>query len=381
MDVLEIDAASNRGIDEIRLLRERIGLTPSAAVYTVYIIDEVHMLTTEAFNALLKTLEEPPSHAVFILATTDPQKVPATIKSRCVQFSFAKAGREELLASVSRIMKPEKITLGPEALDVILDYADGSFRDAAKLLEQISFEKGKITAEKVRSALSMVDAMTVSGFIKDVLDGNTKTALEKIELQVRNGADIRQFIQQVLAELQRRIITGAKINPVSDEVKRLGQIISGFTRAYGDTRYSPIPQLPLEIEVINIAAAYPVTMIQPVVPDGNIFKTGDSKPLKPSVTPDPGADNEPVLGLITLEKLVDCWKDIIEEVKPHNHSIAGVLRSSRPKDVAGGTVIIEAFYKFHMDKLSEPKTKEILSATLKKLFGEKARISIVLGKK
>ena len=151
MDVLEIDAASNRGIDEIRDLREKINLSTVKAKYKVYIIDEVHMLTAEAFNALLKTLEEPPSHAVFVLCTTEPQKVPATIASRCLTVSFSLATQDELLRSLRRIVSGEKLNIEKDALEEIARLSDGSFRDGSKILQELSVKAGskKITKELV----------------------------------------------------------------------------------------------------------------------------------------------------------------------------------------------------------------------------------------
>jgi len=151
LDVLEIDGASNRGIDEIRDLREKIKLAPFKASKKVYIIDEVHMLTTEAFNALLKTLEEPPSHAVFILCTTEPHKVPATIASRCFKINFTRATDEELVRSMQRIVKAEEIKADKQALLEIAKLSDGSFRDGVKILEEIFVFAGSFTYKQAEN--------------------------------------------------------------------------------------------------------------------------------------------------------------------------------------------------------------------------------------
>src|SRR3989344_8591969 len=153
LDILEIDGASNRGIDEIRDLREKVRLLPVSSAKKIYIIDEVHMLTTEAFNALLKTLEEPPSHAVFILCTTETEKVPDTIASRCVHFSFPKATAPEVVASLAKVVEAEKIVIDAKALELLAASVDGSFRDGMKLLEQLNLTGGKIEAEAVRKTV------------------------------------------------------------------------------------------------------------------------------------------------------------------------------------------------------------------------------------
>lgn len=349
LDVLEIDAASNRGIDEIRQLRDAINLAPSGAAFKVYIIDEVHMLTTEAFNALLKTLEEPPAHAMFVLATTDPQKVPATIKSRCVGISFHRAGASELAAALKRIVTAEKITIDKEALILLAESVDGSFRDAVKLLEQVSFHKGKITAEVVRNLISLSDESILVKFFGSLAKKDTRISLSIIEDLVEEGKDIKIFLVDCLWRLHTDLIAGA---PESKE------LIHRFTEAYGMMKMSPIAHLPLELAIVEYC--------------------GFSSPQTPQL---PRTPQTPLTGLLTLEKLSEHWKDFIEELKPLNHSMAGVLRSARPKSVTSGIVTIEAFYPFHKDKLSESKTKDVLIEVLKKLFGEKVKVEIVLGKK
>ncbi|MCX6794041.1 MAG: DNA polymerase III subunit gamma/tau [Candidatus Gottesmanbacteria bacterium] len=351
LDVLEIDAASNRGIDEIRQLRDAINLAPSGATFKVYIIDEVHMLTTEAFNALLKTLEEPPAHAVFVLATTDPQKVPATIKSRCVGISFHRAAAAELAAALKRIVTAEKINIEEPALSLLAGSVDGSFRDAVKLLEQVSFHKGKISGEVVRNLISLSDESIVAKFFESLTKKDARVSLSIIEELTEQGKDIKIFLVDCLRRLQTRLIagdTGSK------------ELITRFTEAYGMMKISPIAQLPLELAVVEYCGEAPVVSVPPL------------SPIAPLA---------PLVGLLTLEKLTEHWKDFIEELKPFNHSVAGVLRSARPKSVERGIVTIEAFYPFHKDKLSESKTKDVIIQVLKKLFGEKVKIEIVLGKK
>lgn len=353
LDVLEIDAASNRGIDEIRQLRDAINLSPAAAPYKIYIIDEVHMLTTEAFNALLKTLEEPPKHAVFVLATTDVHKVPATIVSRCTSLVFTKATEEELLHALDRIVKAEKLSIDDGSLKLIARSVDGSFRDGVKFLEQVSFYKGKISEDIVNNALSLIGEKTVMEFIEIVLKKDAKRALGFIQQLNEHGADMKVFLTSCLKELHKRLVDTVKGGDM--ELTELKDVIGKLTRAYGELRTSPIASLPLELAVVEWCGEK---------------ETGDKKEVAPSS-----------LGLLTLEKLTDCWPDFIQSMKPYNHSVAGVLRSARPKAVEGGIVTIEAFYKFHEEKLGEIKTREALATVLKKLFGENVKVDVVLGKK
>jgi DNA polymerase-3 subunit gamma/tau len=402
MDVVEMDAASNRGIDEIRLLRERIGLSPVSSTYTIYIIDEVHMLTTEAFNALLKTLEEPPAHAVFVLATTDAHKVPATITSRCMILRFAKASKTELLHALTRVVTAEKISISDEALGRIAELSDGAFRDAVKFLEQVSFHKGKIELEHIDAALSLSTGQFVAGFVSylDGKDASQTSALAQIKAAAEEGMDMRTLITDVLLYLRANLIgqiNGTVSTPVVfADREKLQRAMFLFTKAYGELRYTPIPELPLELAVIELFAV-PAALTHekqgPKAPPTG--QTLPAKPVQPSAAPSAETpvkaaapaqqqQEEPAhvsLGLLTLDKLVEHWPDFIAATKPENHSIAGVLRSSRPKSVEDGIVCIEAFYKFHQEKLADIRTKQLLADVLKKLFGEKVKIEIVLGKK
>jgi len=370
LDVLEIDAASNRGIDEIRLLRERINLAPVSGKYKVYIIDEVHMLTTEAFNALLKTLEEPPLHAVFVLATTDPQKVPATITSRCTLLPFHRAFTDELLSVLNRIVRKEKIKIDKEALTILAGNAEGSFRDATKMLEQVSFSKGKITVPVVRKLLSLSEEKR-RGLFLDALDkANAKEAISQIEEMVQEGVEIKNFLVEILTDLETRLVDGALGKSTEGwDQEKINLAIRKLMQAYTELKLSPIAHLPLELAVIEFCRELEIN------DKGQVTREGEEKQ---SVSLEASYISP---GLLTLGQLVEHWPDFIAATKPFNHSVAGVLRSSRPKSVEDGVVTIEAFYKFHQEKLSEGKTKQLIQDIIKKLFGEKVRVEIVLGKK
>src|SRR3972149_7271642 len=196
LDVLEIDAASNRGIDEIRDLREKISLAPTTGRFKVYIIDEVHMLTTEAFTALLKTLEEPPKHAVFVLATTEADRMPETIKSRCVTFSFRKAAANEIANSLKRVTAGEGVKIDADIINEVAVMAEGSFRDATKMLEQVLSEKID-SREKLRAALGR-DSVSAGSFLKLLKDKNIKDILLTIVTMAGQGIDLRFFVTDIL---------------------------------------------------------------------------------------------------------------------------------------------------------------------------------------
>lgn len=426
MDVLEIDAASNTGVDNIRDLKDKIMLAPGIAKRKVYIIDEVHMLSTGAFNALLKTLEEPPEHAVFILATTDPHKVPLTVQSRCLVLSFTRPSIDELVVAMNRIIKAEKLKIPVDAVKIIAEHADGSFRDAAKLLEQVSLAGEPVHAEGVRKLLAISEERHATDFLSALHKRNAKEALTICETLAGEGKDIRAFMIVVEKTLHRRLLSLAEgnkddmwtINDLSDLMRR-------FAFAFAEMKYSPISQLPLELAVVEFCESkQPVgdspqlpakrsgsetviarslatkdpqqeikesvvnkpsredTIVSPGVHTRTTVADAGSKPEEP--THGAHASSIPAsaaFGLITLEKLTEHWSDFIAELRPFNHSLSGVLRSTRPKSAGDGKVVIEAFYPFHKERLDESRAKEVLVSVLKKLFGEAVKVEIVLGKK
>ncbi|MEK7544358.1 MAG: DNA polymerase III subunit gamma/tau [Patescibacteria group bacterium] len=389
LDVMEIDAASNTGVDNIRDLRDRVALAPAQAKWKIYIIDEVHMLSTGAFNALLKTLEEPPAHAIFILATTDPQKIPSTIISRCQHIAFGKARKEDLIHALARIVAQEKMDIEDDALACIANHADGSFRDAVKNLEQISFQKGTVTVEIVQKTLGISEDNRRDSFLTNVLKHDAKAALIDIQAIVGQGIDVKSFLIDCLTQLEQRLITQVTTQKTNASTSQLRSLIGRLTQAYTELRSSPIPELPLELAVVeycqdSVMGDTPnITRPETVTHEPSLLKASSVSPATSHTTPKAIDDNQPKtsLGLVTLEQLIEHWKDVIDELKPYNHSVAAICRSTRPKTVDDGIVTIEAFYPFHKEKLSEVKTREMIALVLKKLFGEKVRVEVVLGKK
>ena len=205
MDVFEIDAASNRGIDEIRDLREKVAFAPVSGRYKVYIIDEVHMLTTEAFNALLKTLEEPPPHVIFILATTEPHKIPATIHSRCQRFDFRRVTDADIVKRLREVADGSGIAADDDALQLIAVQADGGMRDALSLLDQCGVMAERVTAETVRSVLGIVGREALRELVKAIGEGQVPKALDLLETLLAGGKDVKQIITE-LAEYLRAVL-------------------------------------------------------------------------------------------------------------------------------------------------------------------------------
>src|SRR5437762_14296425 len=200
LDLIEIDAASNRGIDEIRDLREKVNLAPALGPYEAYIIDEAHMLTEPAFNALLKTLEEPPAHVLFVLCTTDAQKIPLTVIGRCQQFVFRRLGEDQIVARLTHIAKAEKVQVDAEAMSLIARTAPGSMRDAVGLLDQlVPLAEGPISLEAARSLLGIADPRLLDGLLADVLAGRAAEALDELNRIYAVGAELRQVVRGLMA--------------------------------------------------------------------------------------------------------------------------------------------------------------------------------------
>lgn len=256
MDVLEIDAASNRGIDEIRELREKVKFTPVDGRYKVYIIDEVHMLTTEAFNALLKTLEEPPAHAIFILATTEPHKIPATILSRCQRYDFRRIDSEAISGRLIKVLQEMGIQADPEAVRVISRAAEGGLRDALSILDQcIAFAGERITVDDVRNMLGLAGDEWLEQIRGALTDRNIPAALEYIQELITLGKDARQVILELVVLFRNHLIAPYAVSAAKDSssvVEECMEIIQILSDAAQEAKWAPYPRIVLEVAVIKI---------------------------------------------------------------------------------------------------------------------------------
>jgi len=270
-DVIEIDAASNRGIDEIRDLKDSIKTSPASAAHKVYIIDEAHMLTGAAFNALLKTLEEPPKHAVIVMATTEYEKLPPTITSRAQRFTFKKHTKANIVAKLDDMAKAEKIKIDPAALELIAAAADGSLRDAESLLDQMSSVAAKIDLETAERVTGRTGQKKLNELAAIVIKKDVKAALAYVSLLNDEGYNLVQFTKDLIHYFRK--VLSLKVNPAleatfekeltKDEIaaaKKLGaeadaaflvKVVKGLIRAYAEMRYSPFAIVPLEIFLIE----------------------------------------------------------------------------------------------------------------------------------
>ena len=206
-DIIEIDAASNNGVDEIRELRDKVNLVPSFGKYKIYIIDEVHMLTTAAFNALLKTLEEPPKHVIFILATTEPYKIPATILSRCLRFDFKKISISEIKNRIGYICEREKISIDEDAIELIASLSDGGMRDSISLLDQLTaYTSEKITKSDVNDVCGIINDEEIFEILKLISEHKLNEVFELIEKYDENGKNVTRIIEIIIELLKNALI-------------------------------------------------------------------------------------------------------------------------------------------------------------------------------
>lgn len=300
MDVIEIDGASNRGIDEIRNLRENIKFAPAASRYKIYIIDEVHMLTKEAFNALLKTLEEPPAHAIFIFATTEIHRVPLTILSRCQRFDFKRIPVQHIRQQLRRIMDAEKIEVDDDALLLVARKADGSMRDAESILDQmISFSEGKITAELVRRSLGLIDEEMFFEFTDLMEQKEAGNILKYANKILASGHDVMDFVNGLQEHFRNLLIARSlqdtRMLDVSDYYREkymadaqkyreedLIHIISIIGDAGQKLKYSVFPQLTLELLLLKLAFKPPQIDLEEILALLEKLKNTPPAPSSPS---------------------------------------------------------------------------------------------------
>jgi len=414
MDLIEIDAASNTGVDDVRELRERVGYRPSEARYKVYVIDEVHMLSNAAFNALLKTLEEPPSHAIFVLATTEPHRIPPTILSRCQRFDFRRIPLTAMVDRLERIAEMEGFTADREALTLIARQATGSMRDAESLLDQLAaYDEGGITVEEVRAALGTGTEEAVMALTDAMASGDVARGLSVINEAVERGADPRQFARQVVEHLRGLLLTrlGSESTPLHVpegaredfctqagrfEPRQLARAVRLFSQAATEARAAWQPQLPLELAFVEAALppekqggpppqARPATRPAPPPPrpapaqppPTQARAAAPEKPAPPQAAApaeeEPAADDGP-----PLKAIQDRWQELLSAIRPRNLSLEALLRSGRPVGVEGNTVLIGFVHKFHRSKVEEEANRQAVEETLAQLLGRPVRVRCVL---
>ena len=252
-DIFEIDAASNNGVDEIREIRDKVNLVPTLSKYKIYIIDEVHMLSTGAFNALLKTLEEPPSHVIFILATTEYYKVPETIISRCQSFEFERLGITDIVNKLSYISNSEKINVDKKVLELIAQYSDGGLRDAINMLDKLASAGKKIKVEDFYEIKGLVNNDDILDITSDIIQSNVDKVFEKLELLINKGKNVTLLAEELLIHFKDIIIKNAIDNiPLGFDVNNLYEIVENLNKTINSMKKSSYPKIILEVNLLKI---------------------------------------------------------------------------------------------------------------------------------
>jgi DNA polymerase-3 subunit gamma/tau len=382
IDIIEIDAASNRRIDEIRELREKVYIAPTRAQYKVYIIDEVHMLTREAFNALLKTLEEPPAHVVFILATTDAHKLPETIISRTQRFTFKPVAKEAVAAHLGEIAKQEKLKASPEALELLAEHGEGSFRDSISMLDQASGDGKNIEAEEVRRLLGLPPAEAISQLSRQLAGASSQAEIMANIAGLYDDGYQAAAIAKQLAQLLRAQLVGGKLSLPEGQALNLLRSLIEVPTSYDPERLLEI----ILLENVPKTAKPPVAVVHEESEGVAKPKVADkAAPLQPPpATPQPEATEEPI-AQESVEKTpkagrkpkkpvsngkpldASIWPEILAALKQKHNTLYGVVRMAQPTFREDGTIVLAFAFAFHQKRINEANNKQKLIDTIESL--------------
>jgi len=416
-DIIEIDAASNRGIDEIQDLREKVNYAPNLARFKVYIIDEVHMITKDASNAFLKTLEEPPPHAIFILATTEPHKVMATLVSRCQRFDFHRLSQSAVISKLNLICEKEGIDIVPEALKLIAKVTTGSLRDAENLLEQLVTYYGyEIKLHQVQEMLGISGDMRIRELVRHIVNKDITAGLKTINSVSNDGLDLRQFNRELVDYLRELLLvksgseevidvttddlieikemsTNASLDYLLTAVKRFGEI---------DLRFDNYSPLLLELALVDciLSATGNKQLVKPKQTDPEEPAAVPSRPVKPTRSAprakaqatDKSAQIEAEPSKITetpeaavssseIGQLRSRWKEFVNSMRGEGSkgNLDAFLRSAcEPLSIEDNTLILGFYHEFHKKYIEDPKYKHLVEKKLREVFGHSYQVHCVL---
>ena len=398
LDMIEIDAASNTGVDDVRELREKINFAPMQGRYKIYIIDEVHMLSTPAFNALLKTLEEPPPHAIFVLATTEIHKIPATVLSRCQRHEFRRLPVNEIVGNLEKIVKAEGIKADDEALTLIARQSAGGMRDAQSLLDQLASTGDRITLALAQTVLGTATSQTVLDIVTSVMQANPAHGLESIHRALDAGADPRSLARQIVEYLRGLMLiqmgnrdqveTTAEVKTQMEAHARAfatGEVLrmmKAFNAAAVDLRGGWQPSLGLELALAEMMESPAASIAAPQPPasparqarpqaeaDSSSAKapalskekektvlyqdSGESPEKKPGETP-----------AIAAGEILKAWKEIANSLPREQSNLKGLLHSVRTFEVQGRTLILGFASDVLVSKMDKPEQLAVVEKAI-----------------
>lgn len=403
IDVIEMDAASETGIDDVReTIIENAQYMPQQARYKVYIIDEVHDLSTKAFDALLKTLEEPPPHVVFVLATTEVQRVPITIRSRCIRFDFRRASLDDLVLRINTVLQREGLTADAEAVQAIARAADGSFRDALSLLEQVLAyaEGGHVDYETVRSVLGIVDEEAVGAVVNAAARGDVAQALKAVDEMLRRGSSVRTVLEAIAGRV--RDLLYARVGALEESLStaqlvalkaqaqpftpdQLSQMLDVLVRAQAQLRNVPQQRVLLDLAMVQIASLRrpapanaatpsppPVAATPAEPPSAETVSPSVSTPVAPPQReePAPAPAASPTEAPELLKLVQGRWEQIIARVAERSRGGAEVLRDARPVRQEGeNTIVLQFHSEFPYAQMQSEKRRQFVEQTISRLLG------------
>ncbi|HRY59846.1 MAG TPA: DNA polymerase III subunit gamma/tau [Patescibacteria group bacterium] len=393
LDLIEIDAASNRGIDDIRDLREKVKFSPNMGKYKVYIIDEAHMLTEPAFNALLKTLEEPPAHAVFILATTEIHKIPATILSRCQRLDFHKIENGKLIEGIKKIAEKEGIKIDEKSLKKIVAISEGSVRDALSYLDQVSSfsSGGEITIDLIENILGYSREENMIKILDLIKSGNIQSIIEFINMIEEEGRDIENFVKDFIKFLRNILIAKIdkngfnvfidekKVSDIAAEVSFsfVLELIESMNRVLKGGKFSFIPQLPLELEMVRFLKGGESVNTQKeneVREDRSEIKRVQSIVEEELIDVEDFVAEKDISQNIKSEN--SAWKLFLDNVKKTKMILYMALQGCSMEE-DGSTIRLLVCNPFYFDRISERGNSEILNKIAQETFGVDKKIAII----
>jgi DNA polymerase-3 subunit gamma/tau len=349
LDLIEIDAASNRGIDEIRDLREKVNLAPALGPFKVYIIDEAHMLTEPAFNALLKTLEEPPAHVVFVLCTTDAQKIPLTVIGRCQQFVFRRHSEDQIMSRLSHIAASEKVAVDPEAMRLIARTAQGSMRDAVGLLDQlVPLASGPISLESARALLGIADPRVLDDLLDHVLSGRASEALAELDRIYSAGGELRQVVRGLMEGCRDRLVAALSRHDQA-AARRLSGVMEALLHLDGEVRRHAEPRFLVEATLARLAVE------------------SEAPPLPAAEPP-----TSPARGEVRSPAPIAGWSEVLDKL---NRTVRAVYLDAQP-EVDGSVLVLWFKYGFHHKKAQEQSAQ--LMPHVRAWLGDDVRIDFRL---
>jgi DNA polymerase-3 subunit gamma/tau len=393
LDLIEIDAASHTGVDDVRDLRDKIAFSPNQGRYKVYIIDEVHRFSGAAFDALLKTLEEPPPHALFVLATTEIDKVPATIKSRCQRFDFRRIPTTQIVDRLEQMVHAEGLKAERRALELMARQATGSLRDAISLLDQLVADpEEEITLEMAQAALGTSGSQAVDEVIRAMLDFDTAAGLEAIRQAIDTGAEPRQLAREIVDWLRNVLLVhtgGPTLVDVSDSVLRtlshqaeatdrdmLLRTIRAFNAAIQDIHGGWQPQLPLELALVECTRQPAPAPAAPAMKAAPPPQSPAPLPPTPKRQPTAAAPEAP-LGAVTLALVQEHWTRLLDKVQSYDRTLPALLQNFRPIRLEGAELVLRTG-EFFQGKFDDEERRNALLDLLEDTFGVRLTIRVVV---